>query len=92
MLHASGLPVSPAALLPSFLTCRITSPSYLKSASKVTVLGPISWLLGLEIIRDRANRGISINQTSYIDSVLQDFNMEACKPAAVPLDPNVRPA
>jgi hypothetical protein len=35
---------------------------------KVTSLGPISWLLGLEIIRDRANRSISINQTSYIST------------------------
>jgi hypothetical protein len=52
---------------------------------KVTFLGPISWLFGLEIIRDRANRSISI-----IDSVLQRFNMEACKPAAVPMDTNIQ--
>ncbi len=57
---------------------------------KITLLGPISWLLGMEIIRDRAARTISINQTLYIDSVLQRFNMEDCKPSAIPMDPNVQ--
>ncbi len=57
---------------------------------KITLLGPISWLLGIEIICDRASRFISINQMSHINSVLQRFNMEDCKPAAVPMDPNVQ--
>ncbi len=57
---------------------------------KITLLGPISWLLGLEIIRNRAAHTISLNQTSYINSVLQRFNMEACKPSAIPMNPNVQ--
>ncbi len=42
---------------------------------KITLLGPISWLLELEIICNRTACTILLNQTSYINSVLQCFNM-----------------
>lgn len=51
---------------------------------QITRLGDISWLLGMEITRDRARRTLSINQTSYIDSLMQRFGMENAKPTAVP--------
>ncbi len=44
----------------------------------------------MEIIRNRQTRSISINQISYIDSVLQCFNMEDYKPAAISMDSNVQ--
>jgi transposase InsO family protein len=55
---------------------------------KLTDLGPISWLLGIAIVRDEANRTISLSQSSYIDSILRRFNFEDCKALSLPMDPN----
>jgi len=57
---------------------------------QLTDLGPISWLLGLAITRDRASRTLSLSQHSYIDTLLRRFNLEDCKPLAQPLDPHVQ--
>ena len=57
---------------------------------KITLLGPISWLLGMEVTRDRESRTLTLSQKTYIDSLLQKFNMEKCKPASTPLDPSIQ--
>jgi hypothetical protein len=46
---------------------------------KVTLLGPIRWLLGIEIIRDREAHTLSLSQHSYIASILTIFNMAEAK-------------
>ena len=43
-------------------------------------VGAISWYLGIEVTRDRANR------TLFIDRMLEDLGMEKCKSAKVPMD------
>jgi transposase InsO family protein len=57
---------------------------------KITMLGPISWLLGMEVTRDRGKRTLTLSQTTYIDSLLRKFNMADCKAISVPLDPTVQ--
>lgn len=57
---------------------------------KITKLGNIDWLLGMEVKRDRKKRTLSISQKTYIDSLLRKFHMENCKAVAVPLDPTVQ--
>ncbi len=57
---------------------------------KVTLLRPINWLLGMEITWNHIKRTISLSQESYIDSVLQRFNITDCKSAATPMDPNIQ--
>ena len=57
---------------------------------KMTDLGPVSWLLGIEIKRNREERTISLSQQSYISSILQRFNFADAKPLAMPMDPNVQ--
>lgn len=52
---------------------------------KMKDLGPVQRFLGLRITRDRSTRTIEIDQTEYIESVLQRFNMADCKPARTPL-------
>jgi hypothetical protein len=54
---------------------------------KMTDLGPVSWLLGIQITRNREERTISL---SYINSILQRFNFTDTKPVAMPMDPNVQ--
>ena len=57
---------------------------------KLTDLGPISWLLGFAITRDRAARTITLSQRAYIETILRRFNFEDCKPLAMPMDPNTQ--
>ena len=49
-------------------------------------MGAISWYLGMEVTRDRANRTFFIDQTAFIDRMLKDLGMEKCKSAKVPMD------
>jgi hypothetical protein len=57
---------------------------------EITDLGEIHWLLGIEILRDRSTRTISLSQKSYIDSVLKRYGLEDAKPLAIPMDPNTK--
>ncbi len=49
-------------------------------------MGAISWYLGMEVTRDRANRTFFIDQTAFIDRMPKDLGMEKCKSAKVPMD------
>ena len=55
----------------------------------LTDLGPIHWLLGIKISRDRAARTISLSQTAYIESIINRFNLTDAKSASTPMDPGV---
>jgi hypothetical protein len=54
----------------------------------LTDLGPVHWLLGIKIIRDRAARTISLSQTSYIDTILSRFSLSSASPYSVPMSPS----
>jgi hypothetical protein len=49
-------------------------------------LGDVSWYLGMQIIRDRPNRTIYINQAAYAKRVIAQANMETCYPVASPME------
>ena len=53
-------------------------------------LGELYFCLGVEFVRDRATRTISMNQTKYVMDVLKRFGMEDCKPVVTPLDVNCK--
>jgi hypothetical protein len=53
----------------------------------LTDLGPVHWLLGIKITRDREARTISLSQTSYIDAILPVFSLSDAKPVATPITP-----
>ncbi len=52
-------------------------------------MGPISWYLGVQIIRDRPNRTLYINQSAFTQRMLEDLKMENCKSAKVPMDSGI---
>jgi len=56
---------------------------------KIILLGPISWLLKIEVTCDRESHILILSQKIYIDSLLQKFNIEKCKPASTSLDPSI---
>src|SRR6266404_6681361 len=41
----------------------------------ITDLGPIHWLLGIQVTCDHAARTISLSQTSYVDTILHRFSL-----------------
>ena len=53
-------------------------------------LGEVKYLLGFEIVRNRANKTLLLHQASYIKEILHKSNMTDCKPSSVPANPSVR--
>ena len=48
-------------------------------------LGEASFVLGIEIHRDRSQNLLGLSQRAYVDRVLKRFNMETCKAGEVPV-------
>ena len=55
----------------------------------ITDLGPIHWLLGIKITRNRGARTISLSQESYIDTIIRRFNLDNAKPIPTPIIPTI---
>ena len=53
-------------------------------------LGPTTGLLGIQIIRDRPNRTISLSQRQYIVDMLERFGFSGCTPVHTPMQPGLR--
>ena len=60
----------------------------LNSHYPLTDLGPIHWVLGIKITQDCDEWTISLLQSSYIESILQCFNLEDAKPHGSPMTPS----
>ena len=48
-------------------------------------LGEASFVLGIEIYRDRSRNLLGLSQRAYINRVLKRFNMQTCKVGDVPV-------
>jgi hypothetical protein len=55
----------------------------------LTNLGPVSWLLGLKVTRNRKNRTICLSQTAYINTMLDHFTLTNAKPLRSPMVPGI---
>ena len=51
--------------------------------------GPASYFLGVEILRDRANRLLYLSQRNYISEILKHFNFNNSKSIKMPLQPGL---
>ena len=52
---------------------------------EITDNGPICWFLGFQISRDRTARTISINQSAYIQAMVDKFRLTNSAPVATPM-------
>jgi hypothetical protein len=52
-------------------------------------LGDTRYLLGIEIIRDRPNRSLSLCQRQYIINMLDRFGLADSKPVSTPMEPGL---
>ncbi|GJV65209.1 hypothetical protein Tco_1476037 [Tanacetum coccineum] len=48
-------------------------------------LGEASYVIGIEIHRDRADAGLGLSQKDYIERILNRFNMQHCSPTVDPV-------
>ena len=48
-------------------------------------LSETSYVLGIKILRDRANRVLKLSQITYIEKILKRFNMHNCKSSKTPI-------
>jgi hypothetical protein len=48
-------------------------------------LGAANFILGMEIKRDWKNKKLWFNQIKYVETILQMFNIQECKPIKVPI-------
>ena len=48
-------------------------------------LGAANQILGMRIIRDKANGALKLSQSKYVKKVLSRFNMNEAKPMSTPL-------
>jgi hypothetical protein len=48
-------------------------------------LGEASFVLGIEIHRDRSKRVLGLSQKAYIEKVLKKFSMLKCSPLPAPI-------
>ena len=62
----------------------------LKKRFKLRDLGPTSFLLGVEVVRDRAKRSLTLSQRQCIIDTLAKYGMSDCNPVSTPLDPSIR--
>jgi hypothetical protein len=56
---------------------------------KITDLGELHWLLGIEIRWERERRLIYLSQCSYLASIIRRYGFQDLKPVSIPMDLNV---
>jgi hypothetical protein len=58
---------------------------FLSSNFDMKDLGEASFVLGIEIHRDRRKGVLGLSQKAYIEKVLKKFSMHACNPTPAPI-------
>ena len=53
-------------------------------------LGAAKQILGMKIIRDKANGTLKLSQEEYVKKILSRFNINKAKPVSTPLDSHFR--
>ncbi len=75
-------------ILASLMSSMKALKAMLEKEYEMSDLGELHFCLGVEFVRDRATRSITMSQSKYVVDVLKRFGMEDCKPIATPLDVN----
>jgi hypothetical protein len=59
--------------------------SFLSLNFDIKDLGEASFVLGIEIHRDRRKMVLELSQKTYLEKVLKKFSMHACNPTPAPI-------
>jgi hypothetical protein len=63
----------------------LETKKFLSSNFDMKDLGEASFILGIEIHRDRRKRVLELSQKAYFKKVLKKYSMHACKPSPTPI-------
>jgi hypothetical protein len=69
---------------------RNQGPAAVAQRFKLRDLGPTSFLLGVQIDRERSARTLHLSQRQYTLDLLDRFGFADCSPVSTPLDPGSR--
>ena len=62
----------------------------LSSRFEMTDLGDVNWILNMEVTHDHPKQTIQLSQSQYIENILERHDMADCKPAATPMEVNLK--
>jgi transposase InsO family protein/ribonuclease HI len=79
-----GIYVDDLAILTNSLQLLISFKSNIKENFNVKELGALEHFLGIRITRDRSKRLLTMDQTTYINSILEKYNMVDARPVVTP--------
>lgn len=88
-LIAMGVHVDDLTVITSGIELMDEVKTNLRKDFEITDEGPIHWILGFAVERNREARTLSLSQVSYIDSIIRCFNLEDAKPVTTPMEPAV---
>lgn len=86
--HLMNIPVAFTCWILELSTAYPTDKHPLEHAH-LHAVGPLSYILGIQVIRDRANRRLWLSQAKHIAEVLVKFNHASCRSVSTPLDKSV---
>jgi hypothetical protein len=72
-------------LASSDVSLLLETKSVLSSNFDMKDLGEASFILGIEIHRDRRNGVLGLSEKAYLEKVLNKFSMHACNPTPAPI-------
>jgi hypothetical protein len=72
-------------LTSSDVSLLLETKRFLSSNFDMKDLGEVSFVLGIEIHRDRIKGVLGLSQKSYLEKVLKKFSMHACNPMPAPI-------
>ena len=59
--------------------------TFLSKHFEMKDMGDASYVLGIEITRDRPSGTLGLSQKAYISKILERFNMQSCSPDKAPI-------
>jgi hypothetical protein len=77
-------------LVSSYVHLLLETKDFLSSHFDMKDLGEASYVLEIEIRRDRREEGLGLSQKSYIEKVLKKFNMYKCNTTPAPTVKDVK--
>jgi hypothetical protein len=72
-------------LASSDVSLLLETKKFLSSNFDIKDLGEASFVLGIEIHRDRSKGVLGLSQKAYIEKVLKKFSMHKCSPSPAPI-------
>ena len=72
-------------LASSDVSLLLETKKFLSSKFDMKDIGEASFILGIEIHRDRSKGVLGLSQKAYIEKVLKKFSMHKCSPSPAPI-------